>query len=281
MRLFRKFFRDIALLVIFTAVFLATSCLKKQNLQIEDLGSSVPPEEISSALSDGFGIIDYNDIKVNENTKVVLTQSIQDGANQVLEKQDVTVLSINNNSLTLELSVLATITNYSGGSSTQDTRVWNKVFTKYSGYAFSLNKSIAANAANEIHEPMYMFQMIQNLALGSCYNEGNYPETCHNLTVTELNYRVPPEAADQHACIDIYNCYIKAKKLEFDLIRKYDLESDGKPKRIHYTLVLSKQTPFTAKVLHYCTRSLYDITGVPQKILADLCYSVVDYTFGQ
>ncbi len=88
-------------------------------------------------------------------------------------------------------------------------------------------------------------------------------------------------AAYQHSCTDIYNCLIKAKRVEFDLVRKYELESDGKPKRIHYTLILSKQVPFTSRVLRYCTRTLYEIPGATQKILADLCYNVNNYTFGQ
>ncbi|MEK6629036.1 MAG: hypothetical protein AABY53_10460 [Bdellovibrionota bacterium] len=272
-------------LFVFTLIFFGASCLKKQNLEVENLGSPVPPEQIAAALSDGFGVINYSDIKVNEQSSIVLSQTIQDGATQVLEQQDVTIQAVNNNSATLELNVLANTLKYSGGNTTQSTRIWNKVFTKYSGYAFSMNQNAdqnaQTNAATDAEEPMYMFQVIQNLALGSCYDDGNYPETCHNLVTSEIDYKVPPGAAHQHACLDIYNCFIKAKKIEFDLIRKYDLESDGKPKRIHYTLILTQQTPFLSKVLRYCTRSLYDIPGVPQKILADLCYNVNNYSFGQ
>jgi|GEM_PF-4579729 len=267
--------------IIFVTIFLGASCLKKQNLEIENLSAPVPPEQIAAALSEGFGVINYNDIKVNEKTSIVLSQTIQEGGVQVLEQQDVTIQGVNNNSTALELNVLAKTLKYSGGNTTESTRVWNKVFTKYSGYALSMNQNAQANNATNIDEPMYMFQVIQSLALGSCYDDGNYPETCHNLLVTDVNYRVPPGTAHQHACLDIYNCFIKAKKIEFDLIRKYEIESDGKPKRIHITLVLTQQTPFTSKVLRYCTRSLYDIPGVPQKILADLCYAVNSYTFGQ
>ena len=135
--------------------------------------------------------------------------------------------------------------------------------------------------AAEVDEPMYMFQVLQNLALGSCYDDGNYPETCHNLVITAMDYKVPSSAAYQHPCVDVYNCFIKAKKVEFDLVRKYEIESDGKPKRIHYTLILSKQVPFTSRVLRYCTRTLYEIPNVSQKILADLCYNVNNYTFGE
>ena len=270
----------LVLSIIFSVVFFGASCLKKQNLEEEILGAAVPPEQIAAALGDGFGMINYNDIKVNEKSSIVLSQTIQDGVTQVLEQQDVTIQSVNNNSSTLELSVFAKTLKYSGGNTTESSRIWNKIFTKYSGYAFSMNQDVHSTAT-DVGEPMYMFQVLQNLALGSCYDDGNYPETCYNLKITLINYKVPSGSAYQHDCVDVFNCFIKAKKVEFDLVRKYELESDGKPKRIHYTLILTQQTPFLSKVLRYCTRSLYDIPGVPQKILADLCYNVNSYTFGQ
>lgn len=272
--------KKIILAVILAGLVFGASCLKKLDLTDEVLGATVAPELIAAALGDGFGVIDYNDIKVNEKSSIVLSQTIQDGATQVLEQQDVTVQSVNNNPTTLELGVLSRILTYSGGNTTETSRFWNKVFYKYSGYAFSMNQG-AQTTATDVAEPMYMFQVLQNLALGSCYDDGNYPETCHNLVVTDIDYRVPSAAAYQHACADIYNCLIKAKRVEFDLVRKYELESDGKPKRIHYSLILTKQVPFTSRVLRYCTRTLYEIPGLSQKILADLCYSVNNYTFGQ
>ncbi|MBY0553714.1 hypothetical protein K2P97_04240 [bacterium] len=274
--------KRIILTGIFVAIFFGASCLKKQNLEEESFGDAVPPESVAQALSDGFGPIDYNDMKPNEVSSIVLTQSIQEGNSQTIEQQDVTIQSINNTSTYLQLNVLATTISYNGGGQTsQSTRQWSKVFQKYSGFALSAKQNEQATAQADVNEPMYMFQVVQNLALGSCYNEGNYPETCHNLVVTDINYKVPSSSAHQHACADIYNCLIPAKKIEFDLIRKYELESDGKPKRIHYTLILSPHVPFSSRLLRYCTRSLYDIQGVPQKVLADICYNVNSYTFGQ
>jgi hypothetical protein len=275
-----KLIKKIALVSIFTAILFGASCLKKQNLEEDNLSIPIPGEQIAAAISEGYGPINYNDMKPNEVSSLVLTQAIQDSSPQTLEQQDVTIQSINNTATQLELNVIATTTKYSGAQTSQSTRAWNRIFKKYSGFALSMNPEAQAQAL-EANEPMYMFQIIQNLALGSCYDEGSYPETCHNLAVTDLNYKVPTAAAYQHACADIHNCYVKAKRVEFDLIRKYELESDGKPKRIHYTLILSKEVPFSSKVLRYCTRSLYDIPNVPQKVLADLCYNVNNYTFGR
>lgn len=259
-------------------IFFGASCLKKQDLTSEDLGEAASPEAIAASINSGFGPMNYGDMKVNEFGSVILTQRVQDGATQTLEQQDLTIQSITDTSSTLSLNVLSTKTKYSGGQTTQSTRAWIKNFTKYSGFAFS--NSAQTLAADDVDAPIFLFQAMQSLALSSCSDSGSYPETCHNLSASEINYKVPPTSAHTHQCTDIYNCFIKAKKIEFDLVRKYEIDSDGKPKRIHYTLVLSPNVPFTSRVLQYCSRTLYTIEGVQQKILADLCYNVNNYNAG-
>lgn len=264
--------KNTSLIAVATAILFGASCLKKQNLEEDNLGTVVSPAQIATAISAGFGLIDYNDIKVNEATSITLSQTIQDGVTQNLEQQNVTVLSVNNNDASLEIEAQAKIFTPPDSTNTAAS-IFPIVFTKYQGYAFRNTSSSDG--------PIFLFQLMQNLALNSCYDDGDYPETCHNLSIADYDHKIPFSLASQHRSCDATpnNCFIKAKKIEFDLIRKYEIESDGKPKRIHYTLVFSQEVPFTAKVLRYCTRSLYEIPGVPQKILADLCYSVNNYTF--
>lgn len=273
--------KNLILTFIFAGIFCGASCMKKQNLENDNLGAAIPPEQVAAALSDGFGVLNYDDIKTNEKTSLIVTQKIQDGTPQTLQQQDITIQSVTNSSASLNLDVLATITNYSSGHTDTSTRVWNKVFTKYSGYAFSMSQQdVRAADSTTTNEPSYLFQVVQTLALGSCYDGGSYPESCYNLSTTPVDYHVPPASAAQHNCSDIYNCYIKATQIEFDMLQKYNLDTDGKPQRVHYKLILSPNVPFTARVLEYCSRALYTVDGVPQKVLADICYDVNSYTFG-
>ena len=133
--------------------------------------------------------------------------------------------------------------------------------------------------SGDLSGPIFTFKLVQSLALASCFDGGSYPETCHNLTVEEFDYRVPALSAGQHGCSDIYNCFVKANRIEFDLLQKYNLDESGKPRRVHYMLVISQEVPFTSRVLEYCTRALYDV-GSTQKVLADMCYKVNKYAFG-
>ena len=253
------------------------SCLKRQDLSVEDLGSALAAEDIAQALGDAFGPINYSDMRVNEMTDIIYSQRIQDGVPQNLEQQEITIKEIDDQPSYLRIKSRMSMTSYYGGSSSTDVRDWDQYFQKYNGFAFSNN----SQQPGDLNPPLFTFQLIQNIALGSCYDGGSYPETCHNLTVQEVDYRVPPPSAYQHNCADFYNCFIKAKKIEFDLLQKYNLDDSGRPNRVHYTIVMSQEVPFTSRVLEFCTRSTYALDGVPQKVLADLCYKVNKYTFAQ
>ena len=263
--------KNVKFILILAITFLLASCLKKTDLNDDDLGDAVAPELIADALGEGFGTINYSDIKAGEKTRIVYTQALQAGSAQPVLQQDITINSVSNDPTKLEINLTADTTDLSDNSTENDTLT--KSFTKYSGYAF---------ADDNTDNTLFLFETLQNIALGACYNQGSYPETCHNLVSQDISFRVSASLATQHPtlCPDVNNCSLPAKQVDFDLVRHYEFESDGKPRRIHYTLILSREVPFTSRVLKYCTRSLYTLEGYSQKVLADLCYSVNSYTFG-
>lgn len=303
LKIFRSYLnrKRLVLTLIAVGIASAASCLKKTDLQVDDLGSAIEAQDIALALDDAFGPINYDDIKDNEMTDLVISQRIQDGAVQNLQEQNITVKGIENTSSYLRILSHTIMTTYSSSGNIVDERDWDQYFPKYSGFAFSAPSQpttsstdssqtaskaaiqskgeVSQQATGDLDAPLYTFKLIQSLALASCYDGGTYPETCHNLSVTEFDWKVPVFSANQHGCNDPYNCYIKAKRVEFDLLQKYNLDADGKPRRVHYSLVLSQNVPFTSRVLEYCTRALYDV-GADQKVLADMCYKVNRYSFG-
>ena len=250
-----------------------TSCLKKMDLSQDDLGPAVDPIELTKALGTGFGTFDYNEIKKDEFTSVLYSQRIQDSVNQNIQQEGITVDAITNDSEKLALDVIVQKEEYSGGQTSQSTVKWPLIFKK--GSAKSNSVEIQDNA----RPPVLTFLTFQSLAFGSCYDEGDFPESCHKLTSTDIQYKVPPADITQHNCVDPNECYIPAKKVEFDMISKYALDKDGKPLRTHYTLVLSPHVPFLSRVLKICTRGIYEMSSANQKILADICYTVNNYKF--
>lgn len=275
--------KSLAVLICAVTV-ITTSCLKKQDLHNEDLGPAIASIEVTKALGTAFGSYDYNEIKPKEFTSLLLTQKIQDSVTQSIEQQGITVENSVNAVDKLELDLIVQDELYSNGQTSQSTRKWPIVINKSSDSTaqevgrMSLDRT--AHTLSDAQSPMLTFLMFEVLAFGSCFNEGKYPETCHQLKTTNIQYKVPLAAANQHNCPDILNCYIPAKQVEFDIVRKYQLDQDGNPKRTHYTVVLSPQVPFLSRVLQLCSRSVYEISNSNQRILADICYSVNNYAAG-
>ena len=265
-------------------ILFGASCLKKQNLLAEDLGSAVSSQEIANALDAAFGPIVYTDMKVNEMTDIVVSQRVLEGPVQNLQEQNIVIKGINDQPNYLQIQSTTAMTTFSSAGNTTDVRDWDQYFPKYSGFAFSMGQSGSVHQQSDIADlsaPIFMFKLVQSLALASCYDGGTYPETCHNLSVKDVDFHVPAISASQHNCADLYECYIPAKHIEFDLLQKYNLEADGSPRRVHYSLTISQAVPFTSRVLEYCTRALYDVTGASTKVMADVCYKVNKYSFAQ
>lgn len=267
--------------LIFAGIMFGASCLKKTDLQVDDLGAMVAPDDIASALGNAFGPINYNDMKPNEFSSIVVSQKIQDSSVQNIEQQDVTLKELNNQPNYLQIKSRALVTTFTSSGNITDEREWDQYFQKYSGFAFMTSNQTHQSSGVQLNEPFFTFMFVQSLALTSCDNSGSYPESCYALSVNDIDYKVPANSAQQHNCPDLFNCYIKAKKIEFDQLLQYKLDSNGKPHRVHHSFIISQAVPFTARVLEYCTRSLYDIDGVEQKVLADICYKVNKYSFGQ
>ena len=260
-------------------LFTTTSCLKKQNLDDDNLGAAIAPVELTRALGSGVGSYDYNEIKPTEFTSVLITQRIQDGITQSVEQQGITVESSSNTSDKLSLGLLVQTESFTGaGQSSQSTARWNIDLSKTEA---STSMTELNKASNESAPPNLMFLTFEQLAFAYCNDSGSAPETCHKLQVEDIQYRVPITAASQHQCADVMNCFISAKKIQFDRLMKTKIDKDGKPRRIHYTVIVSSKVPFLSRMLQLCTRALYEMTGANQKVLADVCYSVNSYAFGR
>lgn len=260
-------------------LFTMTSCLKKQDLSDDNLGPAVEPVEVTKTLGSGIGSYDYNLIKPNEFTSVLVSQRIQDSVTQNIEQQGITVVESANTVDSLKLKLNVQKEEYSGGQTSQSSRQWDITLNK--GAAKTEAMSVKPLSDGDSEPPILLFLNFETIAFGFCHDSGEYPETCHNLKSENIQFRAPIAAAAQHGCADTANCFIPAKKIEFDRLQKTVLDKDGKPKRTHYTMIISPETPFLSRMMQLCIRGVYGITNSDQKILADVCYTVNNYAFGQ
>jgi hypothetical protein len=259
---------------------LTTSCLKKQNLEDDNLGEAIAPIEMTKAIGGGYGSYDYNEIKAGEFTSVRYWNRIQDSVVQNVTQQGIEVTRAVNtvDKLSMDLLVQTEIFSSSGQNSQSSTVQWTGIDIEKPTGLMAQNKSLQTKAS-DLATPNLLFLSFEALAFGICHDEGEYPETCHNLQKTDIQYQVPVAAIAQHGCTSAANCTIAAKRVEFDRVLKTVIDKDGKPKRVHYTITLSPNVPFMSRMLEYCTRALYEMTNTDQKLLADVCYTVNNYKF--
>ncbi len=258
-----KFTSILALAIFVTTI--NTSCLKKQNLTDDNLGPAIDPNAVTEAFDGGVGPYSYSDIKTGEYTSFVLTQRIQDSYTITLEQQDITIRGVDVSEDSLRLDSTLVRLKYNGPETVKEQRDWTDYWPPTTDHAEE--------------KPTYLFQILENVAFYACRSSEQFPRSCHQLQVTDTKYRVPISVAAQHQCPDIYNCYIDARRIEFDQVNQAELDKDGKPKRTHFSLVISKEVPFLSKLLLYCTKSIYEMRD-SQKILAETCATVNSYKAG-
>jgi hypothetical protein len=281
--------------LIFLSLATSTSCLKKQNLDDDDLGPVIDAESMTKAMTEGFGSLDYTVIKPNEFSSYVLSQKIQDSYLETIEQQDLTINKITDTADSLTLDLILSKIKYSGGQTSQGApREWQQVFSKSSNTDTSKQSSDThtddtrallaqstqgVQAMTDVDAPEFLFQLFQAYAFFGCRAEGSYPTTCYKLNFSDFKFPVPQTAFAQHGCSQDQDCTIDARRIEFDMLTP-ELDKDGKQIRVHHTFILSAQVPYLSRVLQYCKRSLYDVSNQPQKVLAEICYNINNYAFG-
>lgn len=267
----KKFF---ILALVVTSLSTNTSCMKKQDLDNEDMGPAVAPTEFTKTLTEGFGVYDYNLIKPNETNSLVTSAKIQDSFSQVLEKQVLVVHNTQNLSDRFVLDLLVTREIYNNGQSSSSSHAEEVTFNK--SYM-----STAKTLENKPEPSLLLFDEFIAILIQFCREQSATPTSCHRLTSQEIRIKVPASQASHHGCADANNCTIGAKKIEFDLLKKFKLDQNGKPERNHYSMVLSREAPFMSRVLQLCSRGLTKFSNSNQPIVADICYTVDNYAFGQ
>ncbi len=267
-------------IVLLIAVVLScnTSCMKKQNLDDDDLGDPITQEALVSAISDGVGAYSY-DIKKDEASSFVISQSVQAGTPYNLEQQDMTIKDVVRTNATLQIDSYVTKTVFSDSQNSQSSREWSQTFNLAKNSPELASAAIKPNADET--GPFYLFRLLERMAFGSCMSEGEDAENCYKLQTNDIKLRVSPAIAPQHNCENVNQCYIDARRIEFDTVSEKVLDKDGKPLRIHYTMIVSKDVPFLSKMMQLCYKRLYEITNSQQKVLADTCYTVNNYAFGK
>lgn len=228
------------------------SCLKKQNLEEQNLGPAVAANDIQQKMGEAVGALDFASVKVNEYSSITSTITLEDSQNIKRFKQDLRVKSITNTQAEFSIDFVHSLENY-----LQTELSFANIERKYN--PFSPTKT----------DPLLLPILYYFTGKDYCRED---KVTCHNLTVSPISVSLNPSLVDTQICPNPQACQVSARKIEFDLLDGRELNDQGKPTRSHYTFTVAAQLPFLSKVLQYCVRGLMPYGN--RKVVAENCVFV-------
>lgn len=98
---------------------------------------------------------------------------------------------------------------------------------------------------------------------------------CSNLKVETSGEPVPEEIKKQEQCGNFANCQFKTKKVSFDWTVSLIKGENVEKQRVNYSISLSQDLPFFARMTNYCFKQLFPVQG--QKILVSTCTHLRNY----
>jgi len=245
--------KNIFILLFATLILgLNISCLKKQNLEDQNLGPAVSANDVQKKMGEAVGTLDFASVKVNEYNSILSTITLEDSQNIKRFKQDLRVKAITNTQAQFSIDFIHSMENY-----LQTELSFSNIERKYD--PFTPTKT----------DPLLMPILYYFTGKDYCRED---KVTCHNLTSTQINVNLNPSLVDTKICPSPQSCQITARKIEFDLLDGRELNDQGKSTRTHYTFTVAPQLPFLSKVLQYCVRGLMPYGN--RKVVAENCVFV-------
>jgi hypothetical protein len=243
------------------------SCLKKQNLEEQNLGPVVSATEVQQKMGEAIGVLDFGTLKIGESNSVLSSVTLEDSQNIKIFKQDITVLRITNTQAEFSFDYSQKVENFLRPDLNFDTLKTPK--------NFNLEKPKESNPSNmAIDDPLLLPLVFVNTSQ-YC---GIDKISCHNFTVTPIRISLNPTFTDPRICPNVNTCEISARKIEFDLLNGQSLNDQGKPSLNRFTIIVAGQLPFLSKVLQYCSRGLMNYGN--RKVVAENCKFVTQINSG-
>lgn len=250
------------LLALFAVI---TSCVQKPEAT-EDHGPVVPVTEIQNALIEAWGNADPLSIKVGDFVYLEKDQSIEDMPARVVGQEGLTVADRTSTAQEVTYKLIRQINEITNGQSKLSTREEEIVIPNV-----TLQSELSAKAIG--------VQTLYSL-LQACIPDEDWNVSCHNLKVkTETG--APPSLVKQQAnCGGIPNCEMTYKRVSFDLVLKSQTPSGLKEDKVNYSVVVSPEAPYLAKLMSFCYRGVITVSPSNAQYLVQLCDRVLNFQSG-
>jgi hypothetical protein len=251
-----------------------TSCLKKQNLEDNNLGPAVDANSIQQSMSDAAGGLYLDDARVHEANALMAATTFEDAQTIKLFSQVFTIDSITASGANTAMNFNYSVTDYINPEQSFSNQ---RYILEYGDALAQQSRDLrpSAELRQRSASPYFLVGEYSYVANSLC----RLPKvSCHNLTIVDESITLSQSMADPRICSNPTNCVVATKKIEFDLLNANSPEDDGSPQRLHYKLIVAKRLPLLSKVLQYCVRYLADMNN--RKVLAEDCVTVSDFAVG-
>lgn len=264
---------------------MATSCLKKQNLK-EDLGAEFSAEQVQNTLASVWGSEDPHTMAVGEFASYEVTQNLQDAQTSVTGSKGYTVVKKTNSADNLDYNMEVAIQTeeIKDGQSKLSTDVVDFPVSKplaldpgADAQSFSLLKNVQTYTAEEQLNLLTTSVLYQLYFM--CSPQKDYKLSCHNVVVQEGVMTAPKKTVDAGHCKAGTDCKLNVKKISLDIVY-HSAESEDEYEKVKVSAIITRDTPYLARVLQYCQRGLISVKENNQKVLVTLCKTNNDFKFG-
>lgn len=275
------------------------SCMKKENLN-DSQDTLVKPDEFQQALIDAYVEDDSYSMKKGESITYLITQTLQDTQHREVRKEFYDVEKKVRDPNTQELIYDIVIgdqdlikgtekTTESLKLALPDVESQSSVEAKVRALSNGIQASefiladliekkkptdeVTTKGASELLR-LFSPRMFYSLFL-ICGSEEN--KVCYNFKSQTEMLMAPAAVIANNNCKPGSNCYLRTKKISFDLI---STDEKNEKQKVNISVRITRDTPYLGRIIEFCQKTLVPYGDAGQKVLVEICQTINNYKFG-
>lgn len=267
-----------AAFVVATSFALATSCIKKPELQAED-GPPAAPEEVQGKLVEAWGQTDSSQIQVGEYVAMDAFRQIASLPEIYLLQDSKLVKQIGDSEdhsswlVKFEHQVVEDPTGAHKPSNGEILQAFPKTMLVEPPPAVESGSTDAARAMGAPTIPYSIQYMLY--AFTACTTEGG---SCHNLKTWQETVPPPRAVVARDGCEGLPNCKWTVRAVSFDYVfdAKNPKTGEMERHRNRFLIKMSHEAPYLSRVVEFCESFLADLND-GGKVRVNDCFALRDF----
>jgi hypothetical protein len=259
-----------AYFILFAATLALAGCLKKQDLDDQNLGPALDPAEAQKQFKNALGENEEADstsgLYLNQMASIQTSVTFEDSQSFTIANESVTIKGGREEGEKFIVDILHSYeSRQSPGCS------FSKISKSIDFFSLNFGSSESSCYDGVTILPMRFMGLYSRI----CEFAGI---KCYNFSVTPVILQVNPLLFDTEICPKHDSCELNAKKIEFDILDSNNPTNAGRPSRQHFSITLVPKIAWMARVFQICSRRLQ--TWGNRKVLIEQCDTLTSANTG-